>query len=91
MIQQVPKQVNYYINFNANILKKQTFTIASHFFLPLYLSASFGGIHLRIQIGKRLASEKVIGLWVGVQSLIIWRFAAVFSLIENSAAFPFLL
>tara|TARA_Y100000814_G_scaffold210520_1_gene156059 strand:- start:126 stop:266 length:141 start_codon:yes stop_codon:yes gene_type:complete len=44
------------------------------------LSASFGGIHLRIQIGKRLASEKVIGLWVGVQSLIIWKLAAGFSI-----------
>jgi len=30
---------------------------------------------------KRLASEKVIGLWVGVQSLIIWKLAAGFSII----------
>jgi len=28
---------------------------------------------------KRLASEKVIGLWVGVQSLIIKKLAAAFS------------
>jgi len=27
---------------------------------------------------KRLANEKVIGLWVGVQSLIVWKSAAAF-------------
>jgi len=50
------------------------------------LIASFG----RIQIGKRLASEKVIGLWVGVQSLIIGDSPQYFHKFENPAAFPFL-
>lgn len=71
--------LKYYFKLCIKIIFKiQRFSIAFHFFMPLYQGASFNRIRLDFYF-KRLASEKVIGLWVGVQSLIIQKLAAAFS------------